>query len=549
MKDTELPGPAYIPTLANTLKSAVERFPDTEFLVQGSRRLTFRQADEESAALAKGLLALGIGKGTRVGLLMSNKPDWVVIFLAATRIGALVVTMSTFYQPPEVDWAVEFHDLDTLIIEPRYLKNHYVERVEVALPGLAGQLTPELYLSEHPYLRRIIIWGDHDRSWALTGPHQVLDAAAAKPQIDGSFLARVEESVHPSDPALVICTSGSTARPKSVVHTHGTVVRATFNFLDYFDAKPGNRTLHVMNLFWLGGINFNLMPALHVGGTLCFPENPTSAELFRVVKEEGITRFSAWSTQGAELRQAAAMEGLDVSHISGLAPPVDNVTGKPIPSERIQSWIGMTETFGPHSINRYGTPAPHGKGGNLGRNLPGVERLIVDPETGKPLPSGEVGELWVRGYTLMRDYYKKERHEYLTCDGFFPTGDTGLIDKDGFFYFKGRRNDMIKAAGANVSPAEIEVVLMRHPAVTEAIVLGLPDPQRGEIVVAVVVEASGTSVTAEVLREATKRALSQYKIPSEFVFLSADEIPRTHSHKVKKPELRALVAEKMGRSI
>ena len=549
MMDVQIPGPAYVPTLVNTLKSAVERFPDTEFLVQGSRRLTFRQAEEESAALAKGLLAMGIGKGTRVGLLMSNKPDWVVIFLAATRIGALVVTMSTFYQPPEVDWAVEFHDLDTLIIEPRYLKNHYVERVEVALPGLTGQLTPELYLSEHPYLRRIIIWGDHDRSWALTGPQQVMDAAAAKPQIDGSFLAKVEESVHPSDPALVICTSGSTARPKSVVHTHGTVVRATFNFLDYFDAKPGNRTLHVMNLFWLGGINFNLMPALHVGGTLCFPENPTSAELFRVVKEEGITRFSAWSTQGAELRQAAAMEGLDVSHISGLAPPVDNVTGNPIPSERIQSWIGMTETFGPHSINRYGTPAPHGKGGNLGRNLPGVERLIVDPKTGTPLPSGEVGELWVRGYTLMRDYYKKERHEFLTCDGFFQTGDTGLIDKDGFFYFKGRRNDMIKAAGANVSPAEIEVVLMRHPAVSEAIVLGLPDPQRGEIVVAVVVEASGTSVTAEVLREATKRALSQYKIPSEFVFLSADEIPRTHSHKVKKPELQALVAEKMGRSI
>lgn len=549
MMDVQLPGPAYVPTLANTLKSAVERFPDTEFLVQGSRRLTFRQADEESAALAKGLLAMGIGKGTRVGLLMSNKPDWVVIFLAATRIGALVVTMSTFYQPPEIDWAVEFHDLDTLIIEPRYLKNDYVERVEAALPGLAGQLAPELYLSEHPYLRRIIVWGDHDRNWALTGPQQVLDMAAAKPQIDGRFLTKVEESVHPSDPALIICTSGSTARPKSVVHTHGTVVRATFNFLDYFDAKPGNRTLHVMNLFWLGGINFNLMPALHVGGALCFPDNPTSAELFRVVKEEGITRFSAWSTQGAELRQAAAAEGLDISHISGLAPPVDTITGQPIPPERIQSWIGMTETFGPHSINRYGTPAPLGKGGNLGRNLPSVERLIVDPETGNQLPAGAVGELWVRGYTLMREYYKKERHEYLTRDSFFPTGDTGLIDEDGYFYFKGRRNDMIKAAGANVSPAEIEVVLMRHPAVAEAIVLGLPDPQRGEIVVAVVVMATGASVTAEVLREAAKRALSQYKIPSEFVFLPGDEIPRTHSHKVKKPELQALVAAKLGRSL
>lgn len=549
MKDMQLPGPAYVPTLANTLKSAVERFPDTEFLVQGTRRLTFRQTEEESATLAKGLLAMGIGKGTRVGLLMSNKPDWVVIFLAATRIGALVVTMSTFYQPPEVNWAVEFHDIDTLIIEPRYLKNDYVERIEAALPGLAGQMGPELYLSEHPYLRRIIVWGEHDRHWALTGPQKVLAAAAARPQIDDNFLAKIEDSVHPSDPALIICTSGSTARPKSVVHTHGTVVRATFNFLDYFDAKPGNRTLHVMNLFWLGGINFNLMPALHVGGTLCFPDNPTSAELFRVMKEEGITRFSAWSTQGAELRQAAASEGLDVSHITGLAPPVDAVTGQPIPPERIQSWIGMTETFGPHSINRYGTPAPVGKGGNLGRNLPGMERLIIDPESGNPLPAGEVGELWVRGYTLMREYYKKERHEYLTRDGFFPTGDTGLIDEDGYFYFKGRRNDMIKAAGANVSPAEIEVVLMSHPDVSEAIVLGIPDPQRGEIVVAVVIKTAGASVTAEALREATRLALSQYKIPSEFVFMPGDEIPRTHSHKVKKPELQALISEKLGRSL
>lgn len=543
-----LPGPDYVPTLGNALASAVGRCPDTEFLVQRERRLTFRQAEEESAALAKGLLAMGVGKGTRLGLLMSNRPDWVVIFLAATRIGALVVTMSTFYQPPEIDWAVEFHDIDTLIIEPRYLKNDYVERIEAALPGLVAQRAGELFLSEHPYLRRIIVWGEHDRPWALTGPEQVLEAAMAKPQIDHRFLARVEEAVHPSDPAVVICTSGSTARPKSVVHTHGTVVRTSFNFLDYFDARPGCRTLHVMNLFWLGGINFNLMPALHVGGTLCFPDNPTAAELFRVMKDEGVTRFSAWSTQGAELRQAAAAEGLDVSHISGLSAPVDSTTGLPIPPDRIQSWIGMTETFGPHSINRYGTPAPVGKAGNLGRCLPGMERLIVDPDSGTPLAAGQTGELWVRGYALMREYYKKERHEYLTREGYFPTGDTGLIDADGYFYFKGRRNDMIKAAGANVSPAEVEAVLMRNPAVAEAVVLGLPDPERGEIVVAVVVCRDGTSVSAEVLREATRRALSQYKIPSQFVFLRGEEIPRTHSHKVRKPDLLALVAEKLGRA-
>jgi len=548
MQQMAPPGPDYIATVPNLLRSAVSRFPDDEFLVMRERRLSFRDAERESAELAKGLLALGVGKGTRLGLLMSNRPDWAVIFLAASRIGALTITISTFYQPPELDWALQFHDIDTLIVEPRYLKNDYIQRLEASVPGLAEQRGPELFLPEHPYLRRIIVWGGCDRRWALKGPDDIL-AAAAPHRLSDAFLAKVEDAVVPGDPAVIICTSGSTARPKSVVHTHGVIVRTTHSFIDWIDIRPGDRSLHAMHFFWVGGLNHNLLPILHVGGALCFPDTFNAEDLFETIETERVTRLNAWTAQVAALRETAKRVGRDLSMVSGLRDPVDSITGQVIPPDRRQGSIGMTETFGMHSLNRAFSPAPVGKTGNLGRNLPSVERKIIDPASKKELGPNEVGELYVRGYIVMDGYYKKEDYEVFTRDGFFPTGDSGYIDEDGYFFFKGRLNDMIKTAGANVAPAEVEVVLNSFPEVAEAIVFGLPDEVRGEIVTAVVTAAGGSSISGEALRERLRQALSPYKVPHEFVFLDEGEIPRTVSHKPRKPELRELVAARLGRSL
>ncbi len=549
MFDVRTPkGPEFAPTLPGLIRAAARDHGEREFLVMGDQRLTYAQADRESAELAKGLLALGVGKGSRVGLLMSNSPDWVTAWCASGRSGALCVLFSTFFQAPEISWCVRHNDVEVLLVQADYIGNDYIERLERALPGLADQTSTELYLPGHPYLRRIVVWGECDRPWATRGPGALKDAAAAKPAIDDAFLAQVEANIHPADSLLTICTSGTTAEPKAVVHSHGTGLRITYAFLDYLDLRGRDRNYTGQAFFWIGGLNVNLLPAMYVGACLVFSQTPRAEEIAEIIQREKVTRLSLWPAQVIAIRDVAAREGYDLSSVrSGLGEPRDEY-GEIIPVDRRMGGVmGMTESFGMHSIDRRTAPMPHGKAGTWGRHLPGVERRVVDRETGAVLPPGKEGELYIRGYTLMQGYYKREREEVFTRDGFFATGDLVIIDEDDFIYFTGRATEMIKTSGANVSPREVEIALQRYPEVREAIVFGVPDEVRGEITIAVVVPAEGRTIDTADLTGRLKQDISPYKLPHRMVVMDFDDIPRTGSAKPRKPQLREMVASPPSR--
>jgi acyl-CoA synthetase (AMP-forming)/AMP-acid ligase II len=194
----------------------------------------------------------------------------------------------------------------------------------------------------------------------------------------------------------------------------------------------------------------------------------------------------------------------------------------------------MTETFGTHSSESEFAAAPPGMAGGRGRSMPGIERRIVSVETGEVLGPGEEGELQVRGPNLMRGYLKREREEVFTPDGFFATGDRCSIDADGCLWFNGRVKELIKCAGANVSPLEVEAVLVSYPEVREALVFGLPDPGRGQAVAAAIVPEPGSVFDAEALRRRLKGDLSAYKVPTIYVELAPEDVPRTDTGKPKK---------------
>lgn len=536
-----LPGPPCKATLPAIVRWAAEAHGERDLFVMGDRRVSFAEADRQSKALAKGLLALGIGKGTRIGLLMENSPDWPLCFFAAARSGALTVALSTFYQPPEISWAVRHNDLGTLLISARYLKADYIERLERALPGLAAHTGTELYLPEHPYLRRIVVFGECDRPWAMNGADAILAAAAARPQIDEAFLARIEENIVPADDLVIICTSGSTAEPKAVLHTHGVCARVTYEFLDYMDMRPGDRSYNGQPFFWIGGININLMPALFHGATLCFAPSPAPEDVLDLIEREQVTRLSLWAAQTHGLLERAG--GRDLTSIrTGGIEPLDRWGEVIPPDRRIGGLMGMTESFGMHSIHHLWLPTPVGKGGSWGQTMRGMERRIVDPATGEELPRGVEGELYIRGYAMMRAYYKKEREETVSRDGWFATGDLAIIDEEDHIFFTGRRGDLVKTSGANVAPAEVELALLRLPGVREAIVFGLPDPVRGEKVTAVLVAKSGETIDIAATASALRQEISPYKVPVEFVVMEADDIPRTGSLKPQKPQLKAIVS-------
>ena len=539
-------GEAVAPTLPNLINAAAATHGAREYLTLNERHLTFRDAERISADWAKGLLAMGIGKASRVGLLMPNNPDWVLAFFAGARVGALTVTFSTFYQAPEISWGIRHNDIDTLLISRKFLSADYIERLERALPGLASHTSTDIHIPSHPYLRRIVVWGDCDRPWALKGPDALCEAAAAKPQIDDNFLLQVESNIAPADSLVIICTSGSTAEPKAVVHTHGTSVRVVYLFTHYIDVRPDDRTYTGQPFFWIGGLNMTLIPSLFMGSCICFADTPSPDDIAEMVVRERVTRLAMWPAQTSALLDHARSTGKKFDSVRmGIGAPRDE-RGEVIPKDhRAAGHMGMTESFGMHSIEKVTLAAPPGKAGNWERHLPGVERRAVDPKTRRELPPGEAGEVLIRGHSLMQGYYKREREETFQPDGFFATGDLGSIDQDDFIYFQGRDSEMVKTSGANVSPREVELALLGVKGVREGIVFGIDDPVKGEIVVAYIVPADGFSPDAEKICLALRSEISSYKVPQQIKFISDDKIPRTGSLKPRKPELKKMFLERL----
>ena len=538
--------PDYPATLPNVIADTTRRYADKEFLVMGERRLTFRDVERSSAHLARGLLAAGVGKATRVGIIIPNTPDWVEAWYAAGRIGAFTVPLSTFFQAREISWALNEADIDTLLIVDEYLGHNYIERLERAIPELASQTSTQLYLPSHPYLRRIVVWGKCDRPWAIKGPQALRAMADAVPTIDDAYLKTVESLVTPADLLMGICTSGSTAQPKIVVHTHGSVLKTTHAYRPYSlgNFRPDERCLCAMPFFWLGGLNSNLMPVIYEGACLLFSESQRAEDQLDVLIKEKATRASMWPAQFKPIREVAEARGLNLNH---LVPGVEvrDPQGNILPLERrIASLLGMTESFGPHGVGNWGEVLEEKNGASWGRNLEGIERKIVDPATGETLPPGKDGELYIRGWSMMAGYYKRERGEIFDADGWFPTGDTCHINENDYLYFKGRVSDMIKTAGANVSPQEVELLMVTYPGVAEAIVLGMPDEVRGENVLAVVIPRDGAKIDSAAIQKRMKDEISSYKIPKEFVVMNFSDVPRTTSGKVQRNALKKLLAER-----
>jgi len=506
---------------------------------------TFEVIEAESARVARGLLAEGVGKGGRVGLMLPNSPEWLIAFCAITRIGALAVLMSTFFKPPEVAHALRHADVDTLITTDRFLSADFTARLEAALPGLAERSEARpLRPFAAPFLRAVWVWGEAQPAWSR-GDRAAL--AAAADGVDARLLAEIEIEVAPADPALIIYTSGSTAAPKAVVHSQGTLVRHSRAMArGFMDVEPGDRLLSTMPFFWIGGLDLSLLAVNHCGGTHVVPEAPSPSAMLRTLRERNVTLIQLWTHDVQALMNHPDARPGDFARLRPSSAQ-QQALFKQAPPHLTPNSLGMSETFGPHSGERAGTHLPENRAGSFGRRIEAMERMIVDPATGESRPPGEPGELWVRGPFLMQGMYKLEREEVFAPGGWYRTGDICSLGDDGYLFFTGRSTETIKTKGANVAPREVELVLVGAPGVAEVSVMGLPDPEAGEIVVAAVTPRAGVELSEAALVAYAQERLSSYKVPRRVVFFSFEEIPRTASAKVQKGPLRELLRERLGR--
>ena len=500
--------------------------------------INYAELDLRSARMARALLAAGAGKGARIALLAPDGIFWATTFLAALRIGALITVVSTLVTPREIAHILRNSDTQFFVAARRFLGHDYAQTLEAAFPGLAASRPGALLLPEAPYLRAIWIDDPDGLGWAA--PVTALLAGAE--EVDAQLLAAVEAQVCPGDEAVIVYTSGSTSLPKAVIHTQWNVARHPPELAKLFLIKPGDRMLPMLPAFWLGGMAM-FFQVLSQGACLVYPASPNLEVLTETIKRLNVNRLNGWGDGLARLRKLAPQRGIDIDRIIGLGPFRD-AKRELLPVQLQSGMLGMSETFGPHSAEPLDFRMPEDKPFCCGRPVGGYERRIVDPATGSEMPTGEIGELHLRGGALMRGMYKRLDSQVFTADGFYPTGDLCKIDADGFLYFIARRNDMIKTRAANVSRIEVEAALNELPNVKIAVVTGLDDAEFGQVVAAAVVPAAGTTPTEGELRNALRETLSSYKVPKRIVFIAESEIPRTATGKLKLHELAKLMQGK-----
>ena len=539
--------PGYTPTADRFVRHLAGQWGDRDLLVLGERRLTYRDLEVESRRLGGALLASGMGSGSRVALLAPNGPEWVIGWMAASRIGALVVLLNTFSQARELGWALSHCRAEVLLTVDRYLNHDYDTRLEQAVGGLDGQGHEAIDCDSHPDLRAVWMWGEAatQRSWA--GPVDgLLDRAG---DVGGEQFAEAADRVEPQNPMVVIYTSGSTSEPKGVVHSHSTVIVHPFNLLQFRDLRATDVLYTSMPLFWVGGLSYTLVSAMHTGATVVFEERFDPESTLELIERQRVTHVIGWPHIAKALVEHPSFGARDLSSIRGgsfdeLLPAHLRVSD---PRRKATS-LGMTESYGPHSIEPLHVELPEGKQNSFGRSVPGIEHRIVDPGTGDELPTGQSGEIWIRGYSLMVGLLGHDPAQVFEPGGWYRTGDSGSLDADGHLYFRGRLGTVIKAGGTNVAPREVELAIELQPDVMHAFVVGVPAADgRDEAVTAAVVAKPGASIDPQDLRARLRTEMASYKVPRHVaVFAEQRELPWLESGKIDLQALRRLLTDRFG---
>ncbi|RIL06139.1 MAG: acyl-CoA synthetase [Proteobacteria bacterium] len=528
------------------IRALAERFGDRELAVgDGGARITYAEADARSARTARALVEAGVGKGTHVGVCFPNGLDWIVAWLAVARIGAVAVPVNTFFKARELGWVLRHADVAVLLTAARVGANDLLAQLEAAAPELGAMPAGALRAPSLPQLRRVFAFGGCERPWATPG--EALAGGARDARIDDAFLRALEAEVAPSDPMILLYSSGSTAEPKGAVHGHGSVLRHSRALSRLRGVRGDDRVWSPMPFFWVGGFVFALLGAMHAGACLLTEATFDPGRTLALLERERATAAIGWPHFGKALVEHPDFAKRDLSslragNLPGLLPP----SVCPADPELRPNGLGMTETCGPHTYTGE-EPLPEERRRCFGPALAGVEHKIVDPASGAVLGAGETGEICVRGGGLMQGLYKQERAETFDADGWYHTGDAGSFTADGLLYFRGRLGEMIKSAGANVTPSEVESVLAGFAEVKAAFVVGVAHRERGENVAAAVVLEPGAALSPDEVRARTKAQLAAYKVPRHVWIAPEGALPFTDTGKIEKRKLRALLEARVAR--
>jgi fatty-acyl-CoA synthase len=531
-------------TYGELVNRAATRYGDKAFMVCAGQRWSFRQVRVEIDRTARGLMALGIQPGDKVALWLVNCPEWIFLQFALAKIGAVLVPINTQFRTSDLDYVIRQSDTSTLIAADRSGPVNYLAMVQELCPELATVPRQELSLAAFPALKRLVIVSPQQ----YPGTYSLQEVLAMGHQISDMALRQRECAVDTDATATIMYTSGTTGFPKGVMHCHN-IIRNVIDEASRIGIKQDDVIMMYLPLFHAFGIYEGPLMCFATGARMVLTSKFDPGETLQLIEQEQCTVTHGFDSHFYDLMQhpdfairntGSMRTGLLASGLYSSIPIARQAQEK---FGRFVSGWGMTEV-GVGAALGFPHDPPEVNACLSGYPLPGYALKIIDPLTGKQLPPNTPGEICCKTYMLMQGYYKKpdETAKAIDRDGWLHSGDMGLITEAGYLRFMGRYKEILKVGGENMDPIELEGHLLKHPAVNQAKVVGVPDVRLNEVAAACVILNPGAPVSAEELMDFCKD-IANFKRPRYVLFVK--EYPMTASGKVQKFTLRKLAIQEL----
>ncbi|PLK26179.1 class I adenylate-forming enzyme family protein [Novosphingobium sp. TH158] len=535
-------------TLGSYVREIARRYGPNEAAVihlgDEVRRWTYDDLLARSMEVARALVACGVGKGTRVGVLATNRLEFLSCVFGTALAGGIASTISTFFTAAELEVVLQESGCSVLLLERHVLKKDFAQMLVEIEPSIATATPGSLASAKLPFLTHAAIIDSNEGLGGIEGWASFL---ATGNSIDPALVEARADAVSPADPGVLFFSSGSTGKVKGILSAHRGVCLQLWRWAQWYDIKVPPRTWSANGFFWSGNFAMALGGTLSSGGSLLLQRWFDAAEALDLIQAEKGTMVIAWPHQWAQLVEAPNYRSADLSslhYVDADGPLAQHPTVTTDWKEPFQAF-GNTETFTLISVFPSNAPRELAEGTH-GVPTAGATIKIVDPMTGAIMLIGERGEIAVKGPTLMLGYIGIPLANSLDDEGYLRCGDGGYIDQLGRLIWEGRLNDIIKTGGANVSPIEIDDHLRDCPGVKVAKTVGVPDELLGELVVTCVVPQEGATVSENEVKAFAKTKLASYKVPRRVLFFAEDELETTGSAKIKTAELRKLASDRLA---
>jgi fatty-acyl-CoA synthase len=522
-------------TLYQVLAAREKTRGSAEALITASARLSYAEQHQQVRRAAKALHALGVRRGDFVGILMGNDETWVTLFYAAATIGAVTVPVNTRFKSAELAFCLAQADVKVLFTADRFLGIDFLAYLREAEPAIDHALPG----AKLPLLRQMVVMGSEIPRAAI-GFDAFLAGGSGVPD---SVLDDLAAEVRPDDLLLIQFTSGTTAYPKAVMLTHDNMLRNAFAVGQRLGIRSDDRYFNCRPFFHVAGTTLSLLVSLIAGACLVTLPTFEAGAALAMMAQERCTLTSGNDTLFQLMLGHPSFDPARLCLRGGWAAAgpetIRNIIEK-MGARGVCVAYGLSEASPNVVLNDYRDP-PELRIAGLAQPHDGVEVRITQRDTGAVLPAGESGEIEVRGWNVMRGYYKNpaETAKAFTPDGWLRTGDIGVLTADGRLRMVGRSKDVFRVGGENVAPAEVEEVLLAHPAVATAQVVGVPDARLGEVAAAFVTLKADTAATEAELIEFLRARCANFRVPRHLAIVeSFDAIGMTASGKVQKQALR-----------